>query len=173
MSASDNGDPAAFVGDVLQVAVVTADLYSTIDGLMAVGVGPFSVFRDVKPAQGTYMGEPAEFSMTMAIANVGTMMWEVIVPGSGPSIYQDFLDEGGAGLHHIAIGVGGIPYADRVAGLLERGYQQIQSGVAFDGAVPFGYFHDGNKNTPIMEIFEFPEGFEPVPDEIYPAPEPA
>jgi hypothetical protein len=170
---SDQADEVpAFIGNTIQVSVVTDDLYRGMDQQLALGIGPFAVFH-VTPdncRDQRYMGEPAEFSMTLAFTTANNMMWEVVQPGSGPSIYQDFLDAGQRGLHHVGIDVHDIPYAERIQGLLDRGYKEVQAGTAFDGDVPFAYFHNGDPDAPIVEIFQFPEGFAPTPDEIYPAP---
>ncbi|MBA2346659.1 MAG: VOC family protein [Solirubrobacterales bacterium] len=164
--------PPAFIGNTIQVSVVTDDLYRGIDQLVPLGIGPFAVFR-VTPENCTemrYDGKPAEYSMTLAFTTTNNMMWEVVQPHFGPNIYQDFLDAGHFGLHHVGADIGDIPYEERIAGLVERGYTEIQGGVAFNGDVPFAYFHNGSAEAPIVEIFQFPDGFDPQPDEIYPAP---
>jgi methylmalonyl-CoA/ethylmalonyl-CoA epimerase len=165
-------EPVAFVGNTIQVAIVTDDLYRGIDHLTALGIGPFAVF-EVTPENTTalrYEGEPAEYTMKLAFTTANNMMWEVIQPGTGPTIYRDFLDAGHKGLHHVAADLNDIAFEDRVAGLLERGYRELMGGVAFNGAVPFGYFHNGADDAPIVEIFQFPPDFAPEPDEVYPAP---
>lgn len=169
----DESQDGPFIGETVQVAVVTDDLYRGIDNLVQLGIGPFAVFK-VSPENCTelsYQGEPAEYEMTLAFTTANNMMWEVIQPGAGKTIYSDFLDAGGYGLHHVAANVEGSTYAERAAGMRARGYREIQGGIAFNGAVPFSYWDNGNPDSPIVEIFEFPENFEPEPDEIYPAPE--
>lgn len=169
---SDEPTPP-FIGNTVQVSVVTDDLYRGLDQLVELGMGPFALFR-VTPDNCTelrYKGEPTDFSMTMAFTTAANMMWEVIEPGDGPNIFRDFLDERGAGIHHVAADVGDIPWEERVAGLEERGYEEIQGGIAFHGDVPFSYYHNGVAEAPVVEIFQFPDGFDPEPDEIYPNPE--
>jgi methylmalonyl-CoA/ethylmalonyl-CoA epimerase len=162
--------PPPFVGTTVQVALVTDDFYRGLDDLIALGIGPFGVF-EVTPESSTeqrYHGEPGEFSFRLAFATANDMMWEVIAPGEGKNIFTDFLEGGGIGFHHVAITTSEASFADQVSGLEERGYREIQGGRAFGGAVPYGYYHNGNPDSPIVEIFEFPEGFEPPAIEVYP-----
>ena len=56
------------------------------------------------------MGRPASYSMRLALATAGNMLWEVIQPLEGPSIYQDFLAAHGEGVHHVAFGCESLPY---------------------------------------------------------------
>ena len=41
--------------------------------------------------------------MKLSVARTGNTMWELIEPVDGPSIYQEFLDERGEGLHHLIV----------------------------------------------------------------------
>jgi methylmalonyl-CoA/ethylmalonyl-CoA epimerase len=113
-----------FLGETTQVALVTDDLYGSLDQLIAVGIGPWQVY-EMTPANAelVYRGRPDAYSMKLAFE--------------------------------------------------ARGFDEVQSGVAFDGNAPFGYFHNGQPDSPILEIFAYPEGFEPpAPDEWYPGPPP-
>jgi hypothetical protein len=164
----DSNEP--IIGNTVQVAIITDDLYRGLDQLVALGIGPFSIFK-VTPDNCTemrYKGEPAEFSMSVAFTTAHNMMWEVIQPHSGRTIYQDFLDEGHIGLHHVAVDMSNLPFEERTKRLTEQGYTELQGGIGFNGQAPFGYFHNGAPDAPIVEIFQFPEGFDPEPDEIYP-----
>lgn len=164
----DNG---GFLGEATQIATVSDDLYRGVDALMALGVGPWQIF-EVGPHNSDvhFRGEKDEISGRVALATHGTMMWEVIEPTGGHSLYQDFLDNGGTGLHHVMVDCNGIPYLEQVEGLRSRGYEEIAGGTAF-GSV-FGYFHNGDPDAPIIEISDHSELEFPEPDEWYPAPPP-
>jgi hypothetical protein len=67
------------------------------------GVGPWSVYtfspdwiKDMN-----VRGEPQGYKMRLAIAYVGSMMYELLEPVEGPNAYKEFLDEHGEGLHHL------------------------------------------------------------------------
>lgn len=51
--------------------------------------------------------------MKVAFTSHGSMMWEVIEPVGGRSIYQDFPGEGRRGFHHVGIDGGGGPTPSR------------------------------------------------------------
>jgi hypothetical protein len=68
------------------------------------GWGPWSVF-DYKPPllhDTVVKGQPVEYRMIGAEADVDGLGFELIQPVSGPSIYQEFLDTRGEGVQHIA-----------------------------------------------------------------------
>lgn len=161
----------SFIGNTIQVAIVSENLYQAIDQLTPLGVGPFAIYH-LGPHNTTeqrYRGRPAQWSITVAFTTSDNMMWEVVQPGDAPNIHQDFLDAGHSGLHHIAVDAHNIPFAERAAGLAERGYQEMMGGKTFDGQVPFGYFHNGHESAPIVEVFEWPADFTPPdPEETYP-----
>lgn len=172
LSATEMDNP--LIGDTIQVSIVSPDLHRGLDHLVNLGIGPFMVFR-VGPDNAvdlTFGGEPAEYSMLLAFATHQNMMWECVQPLEGRTIYSDFLDGGHTGLHHVGISCNGIPYVERAAELERRGYTYLMGGRAFGGDVPFGYFAPPDPTAPIVEIFDFPEGFAPTPDEWYPAPPP-
>ena len=97
LSASELDNP--LIGDTIQVSVVSPDIYRGLDNLVALGIGPFMVFR-VGPDNAidlTFEGKPAEFSMILAFATHQNMMWEVVQPLEGRTIYSDFIDAGHLG----------------------------------------------------------------------------
>jgi hypothetical protein len=169
---TDLAHPAqAPIGNTIQVGIVTNDLYRGIDQLVALGIGPFSIFEVTPencPVQ-RYNGGPGEFAISVAFATAYNMMWEVIQPRSGQTIQQQFLDEGRIGFHHVAVDMGGLPFDQRADRLRELGYSELQGGVAFNGSAQFGYFHNGVADAPIVEIYDMPEDSDLEPDEIYPA----
>ncbi len=47
--------------------------------------------------------QATEFTMIGAGTHVGPIVVELLQPENGPSIYKEWLDEHGEGLHHIAV----------------------------------------------------------------------
>jgi hypothetical protein len=164
----------SFLGDMLQVCVVTRDHRRVIEGFVRLGVGPWTI-RTVDEADmnAVYRGEPANFAVKLCLANSQNMNWEVIEPLRGRSIYADFLDRHGEGVHHLAFNCNGMAYEDRVRALEDRGYAAIQRGALFK-EIDFHYFATDDDLRTVLEIYRVPPGFNfPEPEAWYPGPPPA
>ncbi len=162
-----------FLGNLIQVCIVTRDHRRTIEGFVNLGIGPWAI-RTVDGSNmcASYRGEPADFAARLCLANSGNMNWEVIEPLRGGSIYADFLERRGEGIQHLAFGGDGMEYAARVREFEARGYRAVQHGEIF-GGIAFHYFaaDEGLKTT--VEIYRVPPGHVfPPPDAWYPAPPP-
>jgi hypothetical protein len=101
------------------------------------------------------------------------MIWEIIQLLSGPSIFKDFLEKHGEGIHHVAVSCNNMEWGERVAEFEKRGFKMVQSGiwVGKEGKLTFALFASEDDPVTTFETFIMPEGFEmPVPEEWYPAP---
>ena len=88
-----------------QICIVVRDLKKAADYYQNVlGIGPF-VFPKITYEEITYLGEPANGYWEMAFARMGVLELELSCPVRAPSIYEDFLNERGEGLHHIGFDV--------------------------------------------------------------------
>ena len=56
----------------------------------------------------TYHGKPADFSAKFCFADMGNVELEIIQPISGKSVWFDFLEKHGEGIHHIKFLVSGL-----------------------------------------------------------------
>lgn len=155
----------SFLGDTLQVCVVTTDFKRTIDGFVKMGIGPWRVytFSPETVKDQTYMGKPAKYSMRLALATSGTMMWEVIQPLEGPSIYKDFLAKGREGVQHVGQSCGALGWDEKLRTFEAHGRKMVQSGT-WNG-VRYAYFGTEDLIGTTVEIFDFP------PDFVFPEPE--
>src|SRR5437660_10341354 len=98
--------PAGLLSDlrIFQVAVVVRDLDAYVTRQSALlGNGPWRVYEFGPHIVQRYMmyGEPASARPLFAL-NDGRPQVEIIQPVCEPSIYQDWLDRRGEGLHHVA-----------------------------------------------------------------------
>jgi len=165
----------SFLTDTMQICVVTRDIYRTMDGMIRLGIGPWAVytFDDTTVSEMTYRGGPGDYSMKLCLAFNGSMMWEIIKPIKGPSIYTEFLEKHGEGIHHTAFHCGDMSWQERVEEFEQRGFKKIQSGLWKD-LVPYAYFETEEAATTTFELFIIPEGADmPAPEEWYPATPPA
>jgi methylmalonyl-CoA/ethylmalonyl-CoA epimerase len=91
---------------ISQIAIVVNDIEDALERYHRVlGWGPWNVYEHEPPSlHDTYLhGKPTEYTMIGAEAHVGAIDVELIQPGDGPSIYKEWLDEHGEGMHHIAV----------------------------------------------------------------------
>ena len=91
---------------ISQIAVVVRDIDDALEKYhRALGWGPWNVYEHKPPMlHSTELhGKPAEFTMLGAECHAGPIVFELLQPLEGPSIYKEWLDEHGEGLHHVAV----------------------------------------------------------------------
>ena len=159
------------VKEICQTALVVSDLRHSIQQFHEIlGLSPWKVYTYAPPKlRDTFVrGKPEPFSMKVAFASVGSITLELIQPLEGNSIYREFLESHGDGLHHIASFT--IDDMDKAIAPLEgRGVKVLQRGryITDDYEAIFAYM-DTEKT--IGTIFEFLKvtGKRPPPEETYP-----
>jgi methylmalonyl-CoA/ethylmalonyl-CoA epimerase len=91
---------------ISQIAIVVKDIDQALERYhRAFGWGPWNVYEHKPPAlHDTYLhGRLTDFTMIGAETHVGEIVVELLQPEAGPSIYKEWLDSHGEGLHHIAV----------------------------------------------------------------------
>lgn len=105
---------------VCQVGLVVRDIERVIAAYSRVfGVPrPACIVTDEPEMAHThYRGQPTDARAKLAFFDMGQVTLELIEPIGGPSTWQEFLDEHGEGVHHIAFTV---QDTDRVVAFLEQ-----------------------------------------------------
>jgi Glyoxalase/Bleomycin resistance protein/Dioxygenase superfamily len=125
-----------------QVGIVVEDLDAFLKVLKdLVGLDGFEVID--YPIEGieantTYHGKPSDLKMKAAFKKFESFQLEVVQPGEGESIYKDFLEERGPGIHHIRFSD---VQSDEISEeLSRRGIQEIASGRGLHGDSKWTYF---------------------------------
>jgi hypothetical protein len=92
----------SFLGPIRQMAFVVDDIEaSAAQWAQRHGIGPWFVF-DVDFPDTEYRGRRVPMRARMALAQSGGQQIELIQPDrSLPSLYTEFIDRGGAGVHHV------------------------------------------------------------------------
>src|SRR4029079_1481071 len=91
------------------------------------GVGPFFVIERMVFADHRYRGTPSQPMLSVALAYSGAMQVELITPhDEQPSVYREFLDAGGRGLHHVGFGASDIE--GEIAAYEAAGYARAMDG---------------------------------------------
>ena len=161
----------AFLGNIVEVCLVTEDHQRTMEGLVQLGIGPFRVytFSPETVTGQTYRGEPSEFSLTVCFATNNGLTFEIMQPVSGHSVIRQHLDAHGEGIHHIAFDCHGAPWERRIAMFAERGFTTTQTGRWCDQNA-FAFFDTEAATTTCFETYHFPPDFVyPEPDRWFPA----
>ena len=88
-----------------QVCIVVRDLQQAAAHYgKLLKIGPF-VFPKIVYKNITYRGQPSDGYWEMAFARMGHLELELSCPVRTPSIYEDFLNEQGEGLHHLGFDI--------------------------------------------------------------------
>ncbi len=139
----------------VQIAWVTKDLDATEKALTTLlGARKWVRVPDVHfgPDTCTYRGEPADFVANIAFSYAGDTQLELIEPVSGKSVYTEFLDRAGPGLHHICVEVDDVEQALEAA---SGGTEVVQRGV-MPGGMQFAYVTAAEAGVPYIEIAHIP-----------------
>lgn len=163
-----------FLGELVQVCIVTRDHRRAIDGLVNMGFGPWAIrtFDSTNLTDRTYRGKPSQYSMRICGAKAGNMSWEIVEPLEGPSIYTEFLDRHGDGVQHFGFNCADGVYEEQLRRLSARGCEMVQSGV-YLGKARFHYFETDLDAKLVVEIVSVPKGFTfPEPESWVPGPPP-
>jgi methylmalonyl-CoA/ethylmalonyl-CoA epimerase len=121
--------PKIKLGEVVQIGIVVKNLQKAVDNYWATfGIGPWQTIRMEPPILNdvTLRGKSVNASMLAAIAQSSNLQLELIQPLEGPSIWKEFLEEKGEGLHHVQARVQN-PKAVLTA-LKEMGVEVLMSG---------------------------------------------
>ncbi|MBA2691603.1 MAG: VOC family protein [Rubrobacter sp.] len=152
-----------------QVAVVVRDLDAAMERYVEeFGIGPWSVYTFSPDwIKMTFRGKEQGYSMKLALADAGGMMYELIESIEGPNSYQEFLDQSGEGLHHLGYFVEDIDEAIKEMEI--KGYSLLQSGRGFGtgGDGGYAYFETEKALGCIIEAINLPEEM-PEPERVFP-----
>jgi methylmalonyl-CoA/ethylmalonyl-CoA epimerase len=116
---------------VTQIGVVVKDIRKAMETYhRTLGWGPWNVYELKGPLHHhtEVRGESVEYSMIIAETNAGSVDFELIEPLDGPSIYKEFLEKHGEGVHHIACMGNGDNYEKSLQMYLNMGMTVQMSG---------------------------------------------
>jgi methylmalonyl-CoA/ethylmalonyl-CoA epimerase len=112
-----------------QIAIAVKDLETVAKHYWDIlGIGPWHIYEWEAPLvyDRKYQGQPVWAREKIALTQVGGVQLELVQPVEGPSIYQDWVDVHGEGLHHLNFLVDDVDEAAKI--LSEEGFPSLQSG---------------------------------------------
>lgn len=122
---------------IQQVAFVVRDI-AAAERFFAgkLGVSRFCRFNDFPVDEPEYRGGAGDFRYHLSLGYAGDLAIEIIQHVSGSSIYKEFLDERGEGMHHLGFLVE--DHDSTVRNFAANGYPVVQGGRV--GGSRFAYF---------------------------------
>jgi methylmalonyl-CoA/ethylmalonyl-CoA epimerase len=145
------------VTGLAQISCIVRDAKATMQRYVEVaGIGPWAVYEFGPPEVTNVLlhGKPATFKALICLAWTGDVMWELIQPLEGESIYQEFLDEHGDGMHHTLVRHAGHNLDEVVAEFKTKGCEVIMS---FErNGTRFAYIDAMRDMKMVLEVFERP-----------------
>ncbi|OBK70252.1 VOC family protein [Mycobacterium sp. 1274761.0] len=141
-------------GPVRQIGYVVTDLDQAMAGWIELGVGPWFVLRSL-PMEARYRGEPCQTTLSLAYSNSGELQIELIQQeDTTPSIFTEFLDARGPGLHQLAYWTS--DFEDTMRAVENAGWPVVWSGGEGFG-VRFAYLEPPNAPAYISQVIEVSE----------------
>ncbi|WP_006243669.1 VOC family protein [Mycolicibacterium tusciae] len=143
----------------VQIAWVTRDLDATEKALTTLlGAKKWVRVTDVHfaPDTCTFRGRPADFIADISFSYAGDTQLELITPVSGESVYSEFLDAGGSGLHHVCIEAPDSAAFDSSLREAENNGTPVVAQGIMPGGMRFAYLSAVDAGVPYIEIAVIP-----------------
>jgi catechol 2,3-dioxygenase-like lactoylglutathione lyase family enzyme len=125
-------DSIVKVNAINQIAIAVKNVEIVAENYWKIlGIGPWEVYDWEVPLvyDRTYRGKPAWARERIAVTRVGNMEFELMEAVDGPSVYGDWIEEHGEGLHHLKFLVDSLADFEKTVEALGReGFQSLQSG---------------------------------------------
>lgn len=136
--------------EIIQVGILVRDVEEAARKLeKLIGIGPFQVlepeYRDL-----TFHGKPARFKIRIGLAKAGPIQVELMQPLFGETIYDEYAERKGYGLHHVAIRAENMQQS--IDYMKSRGLNVIQSGNR--PGVKWAYLDTEKETGVIFELVE-------------------
>lgn len=157
--------------EINQICVVVRDIRKAMrDYWETVGIGPWRLYEyGPQLTESYYRGKPGQFKVLAALATLNNITVELIKPLEGDTIHQEFLDQHGEGVHHVAVLVDDIEA--EMAAAEANGIAVVQSGRdrRNGGRSGFAYLDTEGRVHTTFEFLQRAGGSPPLqPIEVYP-----
>ena len=152
---------------IIQIGIVVPDAQAVSSQLKRfLGWESQKTWETSRVSGRTYHGQPADFACRMDFVQLQGMELEIIQPLTGPSCWQDYMDENGCGVHHLLFDIS--DSADSFAALHAYGIEIEQQGRAlpFGDQVFWAYVESARALGFTMELTnrrEYPKPMPPTP----------
>lgn len=158
--------------DVAQICILVPNIEKAVEiWWKKFGIGPWHLYTYGKPLvkRMTRHGKPCEYKMKIALSYIGKMRIELIEPLEGDTVYKEFIEDHGYGVHHLGV------LTDDMKGSLKNaesaGIAMTMDGAGFgpDDDGHYAYLDTEKLIGTTIEFIERPKRRNP-PERIYPEP---
>ena len=119
------------------------------------GIGPWRTRMVHTPSsRASVRGEPVEYTLKFGHAKVGPIRLELVETVKGKTIYQEFLEEHGEGLHHIGVPTP-VPFDVELEKWRKLGIEPVQVNDMEDPEEGWAYMDTKDIVGCILEILSF------------------
>ena len=143
----------------VQICVVVENLDEAMKRYSdLLGVGPFLIYSvDAKELGVTRDGLPTDYKIRVGMTKMGGAVLELLENLTGQTIWKDFYDRHGEGMHHIGFFVKNFPAT--LASFTERGFKITVDGpiVSPERTGRFTYLETQERMGTTVEVMDFPE----------------
>ncbi|MGA3406302.1 MAG: VOC family protein [Candidatus Bathyarchaeia archaeon] len=134
---------------IIQVGILVEDVEESARKLEKLGIGPFRIlepeYRDL-----TFHGKVGRFKVKIALANAGPVQIELAQRIYGETVYDDYFNRKGYGLHHLGIQAENMEHS--VKEMEKKGIRVIQSGNR--PGVKWAFLDTEDKTGIVFELIE-------------------
>jgi methylmalonyl-CoA/ethylmalonyl-CoA epimerase len=167
----EDTQPAQFpFANIAQICLVVRDLDKAVETWWTrFGVGPWQLYTYGKPLvpRMSRNGQPTEYSMRVALANIGPMRIELVQPLEGDTVYEEFLARHGEGVHHVGVLVNSMAEALKQAECAGLDMTQDGAGFGQDGDGHYAYLDTEPLIGITVELIDRPKR-RVTPEGMYP-----
>lgn len=140
------------VGYIVKDAKRAAEAFSKVFGLKVQPPGPFGVEGGYKYSNTKVRGIPTNASGTAYHFMLGDVDIEFIeLTNDSDSIWKEFLEETGGGIHHIAVAVD--DHAEAKVFMESKGYNEIMSGCWESGNYAYYAVEDADMIVEVNQLY--------------------
>ena len=156
--------------DIAQICIIVPDIEKAVQTYWErFGVGPWHFYTYGKPLvkRMTRKGKSHDYKMKVALSYIGKMRVELIEPLEGDTVYKEFVEKHGYGVHHLGVLTDSMEQSLKEAE--EAGLEMTQDGAGFgpDDDGHYAYLDTEDLIGTTIELIERPGRRNP-PEKIYP-----
>lgn len=156
MSARSVPEDRIMLREIVHVCVVVRDVEKTAEAFAEkFGIGPWRIrVMHTPSSRASVRGKPVDYTLKFGHARVGPVILELVETLEGKTIYQEYLEEHGEGIHHIGVPTP-VPFDKELEKWRLQGIEPLQVNKMEDPEEGWAYMDTHGLVGCIMEILSF------------------